>query len=515
MGGGVIPFDYQNGYYADGTKVTNPWTAAPTTDTGGAAPGATVASPFGGDQRSKGLNAEVSWDTVYGGLSFVPSYTKSFSKQSTNDATYTVGGGPTGTTYSGLTETSTNSTTQKNAEIRVTSPKDFFFTYIVGATYYNSIRNNIMEYADYPDYGQTQASTEKNKGLYANVTYPVTEKFRASIGYRQSWDDVGISQSGSQSGSGGQSYHKPDVKLGLEYDPSDNLMVFANYSTSYRVNMAANIVRGGTSSKRTVGGEKMYAYTLGAKSRLFDNKLQLNASSYYYDYKNKSFTINDDGAIEGMNLNEADYASTDGQYPDFNNDGIENIFDGGGRFEDPWKDQYGTFRTIGVDLSSTWIITNSDRLNASLSYLNAKWKKAKVQYYWSWMWDSEGLDISGTQNTFSPTWSGSLSYQRIFMVGELGTLTPQVDAQFKSCYKLSYRSEDYYANLGLPRKIANQEGYYLLNSSATFNHSSGAWNLNLYVKNIMNYAVKTYLNDDNSLGLNDPRTYGAVLSVKF
>lgn len=145
----------------------------------------------------------------------------------------------------------------------------------------------------------------------------------------------------------------------------------------------------------------MYAYTLGAKSRLFDNKLQLNASSYYYDYKNKSFTINDDGAIEGMNLNEADYASTDGQYPDFNNDGIENIFDGGGRFEDPWKDQYGTFRTIGVDLSSTWIITNSDRLNASLSYLNAKWKKAKVQYYWSWMWDSEGLDISGTQNTFS------------------------------------------------------------------------------------------------------------------
>lgn len=101
------------------------------------------------------------------------------------------------------------------------------------------------------------------------------------------------------------------------------------------------------------------------------------------------------------------------------------------------------------------------------------------------------------------------------MVGELGTLTPQVDAQFKSSYKLSYRSEDYYANLGLPRKIANQEGYYLLNSSATFNHSSGAWNLNLYVKNIMNYAVKTYLNDDNSLGLNDPRTYGAVLSVKF
>jgi len=524
MGGGVTPFDYQDGHYYDGTKVTNPWTES-STDFVGGGPGDSVADPMEGNQRSKGLSAEVSWDTVYGGISLVPSYNKNYSKQVTDSATFTDrSAGPGGTTVENLREESINSTIQKNAELRVTSPKDFFLTYIIGATYYKSERQNENTYLDYPDYSQAQASTETNKGLYVNVTYPLTEKFRATLGYRQSWDDVAVTQSGSQTAAGGQSYHKPDVKYGLEYDFADNLMVFANYSSSYRVNMAANMVHGTTTATRSIGGEKMYAYTLGAKSRLFDNKVQLNASSYYYDYKNKSFQINNEGRLE-TSLTEADYYCKDangdtidgcsGLYPDFDSDGTMDSDGRGGMYEDPWKDQYGTFRTLGVDLSASWIVTNSDRVNASMSYLNAKWKQAKVHYYWSWMWDSEGLDLSDTQNTYSPTWSGSLSYQHIFMIGELGTLTPQLDAQFKSSYKLSYLSDDYFYENGLPAKTAYQEKYYLLNSSATFNHSSGAWNLNLYVKNIMNYAVKTYLNDDNSLGLNDPRTYGAVLSVKF
>jgi iron complex outermembrane recepter protein len=503
-GGGVIPFDYQDGNYYDGTKVTNPWTEQSVDsdiDRSG------TVNPFGGNQRSKGVSGEYSWDTPYGGLSFVPSYSTSSSEQTTADASYT-SYGPTSVSLSDITETTTNKNIQKNAELRVTNPKDLFFTYIVGATYYNSVRKNIIDYAEYPGYGQVQESTEKNKGLYANVTYPFTEKFKGTIGYRMSWDDSSATQSGSQSSNGGQSYHKPDYKLGLEYDYTDNLMVFTSYSTSYRVNMSANVSRGGTTLRKNVGAEKMRAYTLGAKSRLFDNKLQLNASSYYYDYKNKSFTINEDGSLEGT-YNEATLGY------DLDLDETIESDDVTGRFEDPWKSQYGTFRTIGVDLSSTWIIGISDKVNTSLSYLNSKWKKAKVQYYWSTLFESEGLDLGGTQNTYSPTWSGSLSYQHIFLVGELGTLTPQLDAQFKSSYKLSYLSEEYFYSKGYPSKIAYQEKYYLLNGSVSFGHSSGKWNLNLYVKNIMNYAVKTYLNDDYTLGLNDPRTYGAVLSVKF
>jgi hypothetical protein len=63
-----------------------------------------------------------------------------------------------------------------------------------------------------------------------------------------------------------------------------------------------------------------------------------------------------------------------------------------------------------------------------------------------------------------------------------------------------------------------QEPHYIINGNVTYTHSSGKWSLNAYIKNAMNYAVKTFWQNNAgsySLGLNDPRTYGAVLSVRF
>jgi hypothetical protein len=64
----------------------------------------------------------------------------------------------------------------------------------------------------------------------------------------------------------------------------------------------------------------------------------------------------------------------------------------------------------------------------------------------------------------------------------------------------------------------SQEAHYILNGSISFTHASGMWSLNAYVKNATDYAVKTFWMNragSYSLGLNDPRTYGAVLSLKF
>jgi len=95
---------------------------------------------------------------------------------------------------------------------------------------------------------------------------------------------------------------------------------------------------------------------------------------------------------------------------------------------------------------------------------------------------------------------------------------PQVDVQAKSGYRLSLMKEESLVSSGYSPKINYQEGYYMVNGSLTFSHVSGVWNLNVYVKNATNYAVKTFMNENGNnytLGLSDPRTYGAVLSVKF
>jgi outer membrane receptor protein involved in Fe transport len=68
-----------------------------------------------------------------------------------------------------------------------------------------------------------------------------------------------------------------------------------------------------------------------------------------------------------------------------------------------------------------------------------------------------------------------------------------------------------------PYGYGHQEPYYLWDVSASFNHSSGRWSLNAYVKNVTDYAVKrSYMGFAiYQLMIGDPRTYGATFSVKF
>jgi iron complex outermembrane recepter protein len=515
-GGNVDPFDYQDGHYSNGSDVKNPWTSS-SSSLGMAGGGG------GGDQHSKGLNGEIAWETPIGALSIVPSWSKDYSSNTSSVTVYTDG---SHTSSVSTIQTTDNSTVQKNAEIRLTSPQDFFFNWIMGATYYKSQRQNKKTDWYYSSNDLDQTADETNKGLYGNATYPVTEKLRATAGLRMSWDDTSMVATGTGGTNAGQPFHKPDVKLGMEYDVSESNMVYGNYSTSYRVNNDAGGVRGSTTVTRTVPAERMVAFTVGTKSRFFSNKVQLNTSAYLYNYKNKRFSaIGRAGQLEAMGtsyISELDYwyVDSDGtlKHPDLDFDGDNTDTALQGIFEDPYKDQYGSFRSVGVDVSANWVVTNADRVNLSLSYLNAKWKEAKLHYYWNTMWEQEGWDFSGMRNTYSPTWSGTVSYQHNFIVGEYGMLIPQVDLQAKSSYKLSLMKESSLVASGYSPKINYQEGYYLVNGSLTFSHASGIWNLNVYVKNATNYAVKTYINENGNaytLGLNDPRTFGGVLSVKF
>jgi iron complex outermembrane recepter protein len=524
LGGKVRLFDFQDGHWrnSNGTVdgvVTNPWTA----DTAGGAPpppppgggggGAQViggANAMGQNSTSKGIQGEINWDTPIGALSIVPAYSNQEATDLRTDVEIV---STTGTSYT--TQFSENHTVQKNLELRLASPSDFFFKWLVGATYYESDRVNLRDDYIYNNNDSYQNTTQKNKAVYGNITYPFTDKFRGNAGYRRSWDQTGNVEIPAKVGNGvtGQKYSSPDYKVGAEYDIAGNSMAYATYATSYRVNAMA-IQQG----SKTVPPEKLSSYTIGIKNRFLDNKLQVNAAAYYYDYKNKSFRGSNDGRFSpGTTVNEANYIEPGTNHgTDFNNNGVytDTNLPGGALFgkdiTDPWVQQFGAFRSIGADVSADWVVTPNDRLNLSVSYLNAKWKEATIHYYWSWVWPSEGLSFDGKVNTYSPTWTVNASYEHNFELGSFGTLIPHVDVQYKSDYDLSF--EPSWAPYN------HQEKYYIWNGSVTFTHTSGIWSLNAYVKNARNYAAKTFwMNPAGTpnLGLNDPRTFGGVLSVKF
>lgn len=523
MGGQVQPFDTEDGHWytqvnpgspwvKDG-KVTDPWTGVFSSSDGDSS-GTPSDGPNEAAQHTKGISGEINWDTGIGTLSIIPQYVSISSDDQSN---YTISEGESNTNVGTWTVFTTMRTRQKGLEARMASEEDFFFKWIIGFNWYRDHSSRWSTYNEPDTTPGYYVDTEKSHAFFANVTYPFIDKFRVSAGYRLSWDDYHAIEYPPHVGSGisGQDYSNPDYSLGVEYDLAVNSMLYANYATSYRVNSRA-IEEG-----KTIPAEKLKAFTVGIKNRFIENKLQLNASAYLYNYKNKNAQMTSQGEIDRSYTYYASYVTgPDGVTPYSEILGYDAVLTGNLN-ADPWRQQYGEFRSIGVDISADWILTSKDRLSLGVSYLNAKWTDLTIEFYWmNWteagtaatgnsgaFWSDNGKDFSGVKNTFSPTWTETIGYEHNFM-WTYGTLVPHIDIQFKSSYMLDYSPSNY--------PLDYQESYHIINGNAAFTHASEKWSLNVYLKNATNYAAKNFwMGGDNTMGISDPRTYGAVLSVKF
>ena len=514
MGGQVKPFDYEDGYWYTGSaangftregRVKDPWTA-PASSAGGP-PGAPMTGPNEAEQITKGITADIDLNTAIGNLSIVPQYNKSTSDDqgnyTSNNFVYSV--------YTKMRQT------QKGFEARMTSAEDFFFKWILGVNYY---KDKSSRYTTYNEPGATNREMgifDKSKAVFGNITYPFTDTFRGTAGYRRSWDEAGsvmLPPMGGASGITGHEYSNPDYKVGVEYDLAGNSMLYADYATSYRVNPFAAEQEG-----QTIKPEELKAITVGAKNRFLENKLQVNAAAYYYDYKNKSAPMMEAGRqTSDQVIYEDMIVDRYGNPVDYDGDGDVDQTELG-RVNDLWSQQMGDFRSIGLDISADWVITSTDRLNLGISYLDAKWRKMLFDFYYKlspdynngvigYLWPDDGKDFSGYTNIYSPKWTITTSYEHVFQLGALGVLVPHIDLQYKSKYVLDYTPASY--------MLSYQEPYYIVNGSFTFTHSSGIWTFNAYVKNATDYAAKNFFDLQNvNLGISDPRTFGGVFSVKF
>jgi iron complex outermembrane receptor protein len=523
MGGSVVPF-------VDQDDVDDPWTSD-TSDEEDPILGAPQQNR--NDQETRGVSANIDWETPFGSIALVPSYSKSTSE---GRQSRTSGGGPGGPPGgppgppggdSGETEIQyfwqEQSNTQKGAELRMTNAADFeLFEWIFGGTYYDSEQYRSQDYEDPTTVDTSRSTVQKKTAVYANITYPLWfhDPLRLTVGYRQSWDENNsTSVGGFMAGTSGnpEEYSKPDMKYGFEYDAADNLMFYGSYSSSYRSGDAMAMP---DASGDYPDPEELDSYSVGAKSRWLDNRLQVNLAAYYYDYENKLCT----GFKEALDITEedlgGDYISigvergrvgavlgSDGEYPTLDPDtGEPFTFD----LHDPNSQGTGTFESFGMDLQTTWLITSRDRLNFSVSYLDAEWVDLHFHYYWHMYWPDE--DYEGVTPTNSPKWSFAASYEHNFMLGALGTLTPRIDMQSKSETSMVWNPAD-----KDPYGYGTQEAYVLWDASASFKHSSNRWSLNAYVKNITNYAVKrSYMGMMSfTMMIGDPRTYGVTFSMNF
>lgn len=148
--------------------------------------------------------------------------------------------------------------------------------------------------------------------IYGQATVNLTEDFRITGGLRYSDDNKsGVGQASSPffldnidllgntiaPNIADSDVTSLDPSLILEYDASDETLVYASFKRSFRsggFNAAAVGLRanGSTAGADFVfGKEKITAYEIGMKNDFYDNKFRLNVAGYYYDFKDFQTTV--------------------------------------------------------------------------------------------------------------------------------------------------------------------------------------------------------------------------------
>jgi iron complex outermembrane recepter protein len=491
-------------------------------------------------------SAEIHWDLGLGNMTITPSY---------QQAHFTSTEQPRGSNW--RSEDRLQKT--KQLDMQLASPSDSSLVWLGGVYYYDTRFSGTIlttEYAttsggrgatDYNgsetfSWSSTNPNIQTTYAGYGNLTYPVLDTLRIDAGLRYTHDKKStVSSTGGQNGVTGTAtgpsspftygaaseatWKAVTYRVGAEYDVTEQAMAYALYQTGYQPGTFAQ--------GSTTGKQALEQYTAGIKSRWFDKKLQANLEGFQSTYHNRPL----DG---GLSYFMPGYGSAQcGQQagpPDPNADPFDyNAVTNAACFSSGQGVTVPKMDSKGADLTISWVVTETDKLDASAEYLHSIQKtpalpaKADLTYLKSKMPADvatalyngvvaaansyEGLTL---QN--SPKWSANASYSHIFTLPGGSTLTPKVNLEYKG---------EYWSMGGGPgadiknHAKATQAAYTLWNAYLTWNSADGQFNVNAYVKNIQNKPILTNLGNEtgfidyNTVTLAPPRTFGVVFSASF
>lgn len=241
--------------------------------------------------------------------------------------------------------------------------------------------------------------------------------------------------------------------------------------------------------------ESLTAFTLGAKNRFFDNKLQVNGDLFYWKYK--------DHQESHLGLTRS---------------GVRTFV----------TENAGEATIYGASVDITYRPTRSDQITLAAEYLKSKYDSFVFSFpgvpstgcvRGPLVNGSSQIDCSGRQLVRAPEWSIQAGYQHTFDFSNGGTLVADLHAQYSSAYDTSI---DF-----LPS--GRQSAYVVGDFDLTYYAPDEKWSLSAYVHNITEEAVYTqsllypFVSSANPqkpdglllASIRAPRTFGARLRVNF
>jgi iron complex outermembrane receptor protein len=430
------------------------------------------------DNKSKlesdlvGVRAEATWDLGFAVLSAIPAY-RHMNESSTVEPGFDFFGDGTAS--------------QESLELRLASPTTRApFKWIVGAYGLgDTITSSIDVYQGVTAQYQQINQSGQSYAIFGEGTYSITSKLRLTAGLRET--DETKKQTGSAvltqyvipqgpflppaplppfaqnlpyTPNGHLSETSLSGRAGLEYDLTPRNLLYGTFSTGFKAGGFNPDV-----APNTYKPEQLTAYTLGAKNRFLDGKLQLNAELFYWDYRNHQENV-----LGPLNADPEAFA--------------------------PVTRNIGKATLYGENLEAQYLLTRNDLVSAQIEHLTATFNNFTydiaaqatpvpgVQTGCKVSTVSPGqseINCSGEPFTRAPDWTAVLAYQHIFPLPNGGDIVAGVNTKIVTSY---YIATDY-----IPNEL--QTASATTNLNIGYESPGKRWSLTAYVRNVSNVAVAT------------------------
>jgi iron complex outermembrane receptor protein len=370
-------------------------------------------------------------------------------------------------------------------ELRLSNPADSRIIWTTGIYYFNS--NFYQDFGSYsqhfgvpsPPAGMNfffdQAYASSSAAVFGEVTYPISAALRLTGGVRESRDTVyhaNFSSFPRPPGPNPDFFNKTfdhfDWKVRLEDDLTANNLLYGMVSTGDRPGGAANGL--------AYIPEVVTAFELGSKNRI-GNMMTLNAAAFYYNY----------GGFQAL---------SSCCFP-----AVRSVM-----VSVPAK-------FYGAEVEAAALLTPQDKLTFSANYVKAHFSGNGVGL------DGTGALVpiltNGGVIPHTPDLSLNGSFAHTFSLTNGATITPLVDAHYQTKMITDF---DYSVYGSTPDASFTQQPYTIVNASLTFTSDGGKYHITAYDNNLTDVIYKLGVNPGmggNTASVNDPRTFGVIVSARF
>jgi iron complex outermembrane receptor protein len=384
-------------------------------------------------------------------------------------------------------------------EVRLTSNPGSALTWQAGALYYyNGVRNSeevdLISPVSLRAFALTLKKDTLAVGTFAEATYALAPDWRVTGGVRYDYTHTETNEiynafngqpPTSLDGSAGiREFNNFTFKLRAEHDLSPVNMLYASVSTGFSPgDVSITTGAGGAPIPLVLAAETLTAYELGSKNQFFDRRLQINGDVFYYDYAGyQTQGIN----ISGSSINLA------------------------------FTTLAAPVQVLGGELETQYLLTPYDRLTASLELTDARYVSAS-QMFQTFVARSAVAHVVPV--TFTP------AYSHTFDLPDSSRVILRAEGRYLSAHDAGNLTATELASGAAP--LVHVPDNWLGDLEATWTSANGKYSITAYARNIGNTIYKTDVtlsalgvgNDaapyEGGLYLNDPRTYGVVLSAKY